>query len=53
MTMAPPRFDHFDLPGQIRLGINRNEKIKTVFARVYLTSDLDDDVHTAIRSAGG
>ncbi len=44
MTMAPPRFDHFDLPGQIRLGINRNEKIKTVFARVYLTSDLDDDV---------
>ena len=37
-----PRFEHFMLPGNVRLGIHPTRKLKTILVKVYLAADLDD-----------
>lgn len=42
--MTTARFQHFELPGGLRLGINSNRKLKTILVKSYLISDLDETV---------
>lgn len=46
--MTPPTYEHFTLPGEIRLGVNSNSKLKTILIKLYMATDLD---RTATRRA--
>lgn len=41
---APPVYTHFRLPGDFRLAINSNKKMKTVLASVSFVGNLDESV---------
>lgn len=39
-----PEFEHIELPGNLRLALNSNQKLKTILIKVYLTTNLDEGV---------
>jgi predicted Zn-dependent peptidase len=41
---APPRYSHFDLPGDLHLAINSNRKMKTVLVTAAILGNLGEDV---------
>ena len=43
-TAEPPSYEHTILPGNIRLAVNSNKKLKTIFTKVYSAANLDESV---------